>query len=368
MKNECVKSEVNLSKKLNKFLSGIYSNIKNDSLIYYFIIISSTITYIISFFSPGGITFSFFTYLGILGISMFVFLNVWGVYYYFYLLFKLEPHPLKAFFYKAKTSLTPINRTLYILFLIISVHVTFSSFTYLKSIIPFIHNFKYDALFSDIDRLLHFGIDPWIITHTIFSSPWMTLIINIFYNLWFFYFLGLLIYFIFSQSNPKLRLQFILSFLSCWMIFGALFATLLSSAGPCFYEVLLDDARYGLLMERLHSQNDYISNYTDIPLWALGTQESLWNDYVNSESGVGSGISAMPSMHVSIAAICALALYQVKKLVGIFAWIFTAIIQIGSVHLAWHYAIDGYASIIITILLWKVVGRYLETNKKPIQR
>lgn len=368
MKNECVESEVNLSKKLNNFLSGIYSNIKNDSLIYYFIITSSTITYIISFFSPGGITFSFFTYLGVLGISMFVFLNVWGVYYYFYLLFKLEPHPLKAFFYKAKVSLTPINRTLYILFLIVSVHVTFSSFTYLKSIIPFIHNFKYDELFSDIDRLLHFGIDPWIITHTIFSSPWMSLIINIFYNLWFFYFLGVLIYFIFSQSNPKLRLQFILSFLSCWMIFGALFATLLSSAGPCFYEALLDDARYGLLMERLHSQNDYISNYTDIPLWALGTQESLWNDYVNSESGVGSGISAMPSMHVSIATICALALYQVKKLVGIFAWIFTALIQIGSVHLAWHYAIDGYVSIIITTLLWKLVGRYLETSNKPIKR
>ncbi|RCR61512.1 hypothetical protein DTW68_18155 [Vibrio harveyi] len=231
--------------------------------------------------------------------------------------------------------------------------------------IPFLHAFKYDELFADIDRLLHFGIDPWIITHTIFSSPWMSLIINIFYNLWFFYFLGVLIYFICSQSNPKIRLQFILSFLSCWMIFGALLATLLSSAGPCFYEALLDDARYGLLMDRLHSQNDYILKYIDMPLWALGTQDSLWNDYVNNESGVGSGISAMPSMHVSIATVSALALYQVKKTVGLFAWIFTAIIQIGSIHLAWHYAIDGYVSIIITILLWKLVGRYLKMTKKP---
>lgn len=366
MENECVKSEVNLSTKLHRFLKEIQSDLKDDKIIYYFIILSSVITYIISFFSPGGITFSFFTYLGILGISMFVFLNAWGIYYYFYLLFKLEPHPLKAFFYKAKSSLTPINRPLYILFLIIAVHVTFSSFTYLKSIIPFLHAFKYDELFADIDRLLHFGIDPWIITHTIFSSPWMSLIINIFYNLWFFYFLGVLIYFICSQSNPKIRLQFILSFLSCWMIFGALLATLLSSAGPCFYEALLDDARYGLLMDRLHSQNDYILKYIDMPLWALGTQDSLWNDYVNNESGVGSGISAMPSMHVSIATVSALALYQVKKTVGLFAWIFTAIIQIGSIHLAWHYAIDGYVSIIITILLWKLIGRYLKMTKQPM--
>ncbi|WP_274790841.1 hypothetical protein [Vibrio harveyi] len=102
MENECVKSEVNLSTKLHRFLKEIQSDLKDDKLIYYFIILSSVITYIISFFSPGGITFSFFTYLGILGISMFVFLNAWGIYYYFYLLFKLEPHPLKAFFTKLK--------------------------------------------------------------------------------------------------------------------------------------------------------------------------------------------------------------------------------------------------------------------------
>jgi hypothetical protein len=31
------------------------------------------------------------------------------------------------------------------------------------------------------------------------------------------------------------------------------------------------------------------------------------------------------------------------------------ITQAGSVHLGWHYAIDGYASILLTFLIWRTV-------------
>jgi len=34
------------------------------------------------------------------------------------------------------------------------------------------------------------------------------------------------------------------------------------------------------------------------------------------------------------------------------------------VALGWHYAIDGYASIILTLVVWKVVG-WLPSNTVP---
>ncbi|MDN3683797.1 hypothetical protein QW180_05815 [Vibrio sinaloensis] len=37
-------------------------------------------------------------------------------------------------------------------------------------------------------------------------------------------------------------------------------------------------------------------------------------------------------------------------------WLYVVAIQIGSVHLAWHYAIDGYLSIVLTLILWKLCG------------
>jgi len=33
--------------------------------------------------------------------------------------------------------------------------------------------------------------------------------------------------------------------------------------------------------------------------------------------------------------------------------------MVGSVHLGWHYAVDGYLSIVLTVLLWRVVGHFV---------
>jgi hypothetical protein len=75
-------------------------------------------------------------------------------------------------------------------------------------------------------------------------------------------------------------------------------------------------------------------------------------NYISGNHGLASGISAMLSMHVSIAALMAMTLYNVNKILGYIAWIYTLIIMIGSIHLAWHYAVDGYLALISTTLLW----------------
>ena len=83
---------------------------------------------------------------------------------------------------------------------------------------------------------------------------------------------------------------------------------------------------------------------------------------------MGSGISAMPSMHVALATLFALVGWRTNRWVGIATTLFAVIIQIGSVHLGWHYAIDGYAGAVGMIVIWLLVGRALarrEMSRRP---
>jgi membrane-associated phospholipid phosphatase len=63
----------------------------------------------------------------------------------------------------------------------------------------------------------------------------------------------------------------------------------------------------------------------------------------------------MPSVHVALTAIMALALRGVWRWVG---FVFFVVILIGSVRLGWHYALDGYVSLLVVLLLWTGTGRF----------
>ena len=51
-----------------------------------------------------------------------------------------------------------------------------------------------------------------------------------------------------------------------------------------------------------------------------------------------------------------------KRWLGWFFVAFTAVILLGSVHLAWHYAIDGYAGVVVALAAWFVAGRLARWN------
>ncbi|WP_191907670.1 phosphatase PAP2 family protein [Vibrio fortis] len=207
-----------------------------------------------------------------------------------------------------------------------------------------------------MDLWLHFDITPWHITHSLFPTPTATLVINVLYNLWFFVKWGVVIFFILYRQDDKLRTQFLVTFLASWLVIGNISATILSSAGPVFMQPLFDVNHYQPLMERLANQNFALLNSNSLPIWALDTQAMLLEHYLQNENSLGSGISAMPSMHVTIATLIAISVSKLNRWGGALAWLYALSIQIGSVHLGWHYAVDGYVGVILTILLWKLVG------------
>jgi hypothetical protein len=61
-------------------------------------------------------------------------------------------------------------------------------------------------------------------------------------------------------------------------------------------------------------------------------------------------------MHLAVSTLLTLAAFQLHRLLGLAFVAFTAAILFGSVHLGWHYAIDGYVSIACTTLIWFAVG------------
>lgn len=226
-----------------------------------------------------------------------------------------------------------------------------SSFTSFKSIIPMIQPFSWDPFFAEVDRWLHGGIDPWRLLQPLLGRPFATTTINFFYHLWYFAFFTILFWQAFSLKAPQLRLRFLISFLLIWAVVGSLAAVTLSSAGPVYYGRVtgLEDP-FAELMAYLTAAS------ARSPVWALEIQQLLWDSYLEGGTGFGSGISAMPSVHVAMAVLLAILGWHTSKVLGVVLTLFAVLIQVGSVHLGWHYAIDGYFAGLLTWAIWLMSG------------
>ena len=89
------------------------------------------------------------------------------------------------------------------------------------------------------------------------------------------------------------------------------------------------------------------------PLLATDLQARLWLAHQGGDGRWIKGIAAFPSIHVAMPALYALATHGRWRWVW---WGFTGLTLVGSVALGWHYAVDGYAGILLAWLMWRVAG------------
>jgi hypothetical protein len=222
-------------------------------------------------------------------------------------------------------------------------------FTYLKGTVPVVQPFAWDTTFMEWDRWLHFGPSPWEWLHPILGYAPVTLILAACYHLWFMVMWCLVTSLAFVRMPSVLRTQFFLSFMLTWGVGGNLMAIIFSSAGPPYYALLGNSPDpFAPLLSYLQTLNEIV------PLGVIDTQLLLWDGYQGK--GLRLGISAMPSMHNASAFLFALTCWHLNRKLGIALFIFTGMILLGSVHLAWHYAIDGYTGFAIALLSWWVSG------------
>lgn len=287
-----------------------------------------------------------------------VILFIFCIWLFFYMIINQVERPLLSYWEYTKKVISYDGVWYCIIMFLLSVSLL--SYTVIKSSIPEVNFFYLDFKMVELDEWLHFGTAPWKITHFIFSSYYFTGFINFIYNCWFFIIWLFLVFYCISTKDLEHRKVVLTSYILCWVINGGIFSTLLSSVGPCYIMDFYSSSYYSELFTILGSQNEQlISSESWLRVWVLKTQPFLYDRYLERSSEVGSGISAMPSMHVSIAFLMALCVPKDYKALKVLFIIFALLIFIGSIHLGWHYALDGYVSIFLTLLIYKTTHYYV---------
>ena len=203
--------------------------------------------------------------------------------------------------------------------------------TWLKVMLPIVVPFWADGALAKLDHDL-FGTDPWRLANAAFG--WAAGLIDRVYVSWAPVKLAALFALLcLPASAAKARA------LSSYFLIVATVAVgqyALSSAGPIFTPA-----------------------FADLPVqpWVDSARAYLIEDYRRGGGHIGTGISAMPSLHVAIALWVALVARALAPRLQLLGWAYFALIAIGSVQLGWHYASDSIAGSLITLVGWRLARR-----------
>jgi len=247
--------------------------------------------------------------------------------------------------------------------LIVGLSLTMGCFTSVKNMLVAIAPFHWDVRLAHLDSSLHVGRDPWVLLQPLLGHHVITrLLQHIYLTGWAFVLVVGSSAVAVSKRLEHLRQRFFLTYLFCWIVLGNVAAGVFMSAGPAYYGAVTGDE------SRFASQLSYLSFSAGLPSSSVDLQRVLWTLYRAGRAELGSGISAFPSVHIAMATLFALLGWRVNRATRIVTLSFLAIMQISSVHLAWHYAIDGYASALATTLAWYTIGRVENRRRSAGER
>jgi hypothetical protein len=229
-----------------------------------------------------------------------------------------------------------------------------SVFQSAKAMIPAIQPFVYDVPFAEIDKAVHGGFYPHEILQPLMGFPLVSFVVLILYNLWLPLVFVVFMAQILDRSNPQLQRRYLMSFFLAWVLIGTFAAVLLSSAGPVYYEQVVG------LAPGTGPYAGLMAYYGDVeaalPFFLGDMHAMLWQFYQDGSVGPGAGISAMPSVHVALATHMFVVMRHRGQIWARIFGVYAVIIMLGSVHLGWHYAVDGYLGAALVGLIWWFSG------------
>jgi hypothetical protein len=239
-----------------------------------------------------------------------------------------------------------VGGALVVFLLVVPTQITFQS---LKKSIVLTVGFPLDPALARADEILHGG-PAWRLFAIALRYPTALRTLDWLYMLWFVALVAIVIWLSWT-SRRALRAQALTSLLFVWIGGGTLAAWGLASAGPCYSPL----PQYQELIARLDG--------VGFPLWARSNERGIWAAQQAHEWLAFGGVSAMPSMHVATAVWMAIVLWRRSRPMGVLFAAYAVLIQIGSVVLGWHYAIDGYAGAAIAWLAWSASRRLIQPEE-----
>lgn len=225
---------------------------------------------------------------------------------------------------------------------IVCMALTYTYF-WVKVCVPLLRSDLYDPVFWQLDRLLHFGLSPSVFATALFEEGPLAGWLDRWYGLWTPSVLVMLAFFT-ASTDALLRRRFMLSCVFLWGL-GCWLYVALPALGPIYYVP------------------EIWKEFADKIPAAAAMHDALWANYQKMLAGRNGvlrefnpiyAIAAMPSLHVAAHALFAVWSWRHARPI---AWLFilaTGLTFLGSLVTGWHYAVDGYAGILLAVASYRL--------------
>jgi hypothetical protein len=223
------------------------------------------------------------------------------------------------------------------------------TFMYSKPLLNYLVPFWADPLLADVDYYLFLGHDPFSLLSWL-NSVGMAL----FYHRAWFALMVMTLLMVLTRPASVERSSILVSYFVLWSVAGPIIHLLLPAAGPVFFENLGYGDRFAGLQvpEEMTEMSDF-----------------LWTVYSGSQFAPGSGISAMPSMHIATTAWMLIAVHVLARRWSAPMAAVGLLIFLLSISLGWHYAADGIvgaaAAVACYLAAKRVYGRERSAGDVP---
>jgi hypothetical protein len=227
-------------------------------------------------------------------------------------------------------------------FFVVAMVLVSYGYSWLKVFVPRLHPVLFDPLLAEADEVLHFGVNPNRFLIELFPSPGFWHFLDLYYAQ-FLLTIGIAFAWFGSALSFRERARFGAGFALLW-IAGAWAYVATPSLGPC-YAFPADYAAVRPEMPRqTETQKLLLGQYHAV---TQGAQEGRPIG-LNAAFGIG----AIPSLHIAGQAFVAFfARRRNPRLAFIFA-LLTVLTFAGSLVTGWHYAVDGYAGVLLGWAAW----------------